>query len=99
MKHTPGPWKYIEEPGAELSRIVSAERLICGIPNESDRNEVLQNRCDAALIAAAPELFEALQELLWCPVFKEKERLQDAATCKAWVRAVDAIRAAQGIGV
>ena len=66
-KHTPGPWKY----GAELSSR-TGEWLISfdagnrgrGIGIAETRPGSGQEEANARLIAAAPELLEALEELL-----------------------------------
>ena len=73
-KHTPGPWKLshgglpgdsgfsIVSNNAEAQDVkVTAECWPCTIVSEEHRQELFAN---ARLIAAAPELLEALQELL-----------------------------------
>lgn len=71
MKHTPGKWEF-DGPhtvaGAPNSRCFSIHRngvsVAAVIFNPVDGDDVEQCRQDARLIAAAPELLEALQELL-----------------------------------
>lgn len=55
MNHTPGPWK-VDRP-----YIRGAGRVIATL--ESGRNEG-EDAANARLIAAAPELFEALENLM-----------------------------------
>lgn len=64
--HTPGPWfvtgqmtKYIE---ARISGGLIQEVAACG-PTEADGGYGDQQRANAALIAAAPDLLEALVSL------------------------------------
>lgn len=54
MNYTPGPWS-VDRP-----YIRGAERVIAAL--EPGRNEV-EDAANARLIAAAPELYEALEEL------------------------------------
>lgn len=49
-KHTPGPW-FADTQGAPSVRIGSGS-LVCGVP---------RNYQDAVLIAAAPEMLDALK--------------------------------------
>lgn len=56
-KHTPGPWTVIDKPGYYQTirtdnHVIADVRMIGGYPYNSG---------DAALIAAAPELLEALE--------------------------------------
>lgn len=59
--HTPGPW------GISGNRIYAANKPICSIPTRfNDENNEWEysspeNEANAKLIAAAPELLEALQ--------------------------------------
>jgi hypothetical protein len=70
-KHTPGPWE-IERPFEEDGLYVSSEStaLICEVMEHSGHGTPLQNEeaeemdeANARLIAAAPDLLEALQYL------------------------------------
>lgn len=67
-KHTPGPWfvtgqmtKYVE---ARISGGLIQEVAACG-PTEADGGYGDQQRANANLIAAAPNLLEALEMLLY----------------------------------
>lgn len=63
IKHTPGPWKY--HIGLDYILIESANvhnnSCICEYKNYSDDDG--ESEANAKLLAAAPELFEALKEL------------------------------------
>lgn len=62
MSYTPGPWR-VERP-----YIRGAGRVIASL--ESGRNEV-EDTANARLIAAAPELFEALRDIYAALVIEE----------------------------
>ena len=72
-KHTPGPWTadefgYINAGGQQIADVYvydSSDCMGCGqCENHSARNEPkLPYKANARLIAAAPELLYALQEL------------------------------------
>ncbi len=51
MKHTPGPWEFLNDRS-----IVSGDVLIAQTSRISDRHQA-----DACLIATAPEMLEALE--------------------------------------
>ena len=60
-QHTPGPWKTAYRD-ARITEIVAAENTaniiaVCDVPEEGRKSS------NAALIAAAPEMFEALSYL------------------------------------
>ncbi len=70
-QHTPGPWKQVCQQICEPTEIVSAAGNIVafapllGLPHTSQAKETQAN---ANLIAAAPELLEALEmaaKILW----------------------------------
>ncbi len=61
--HTPGPWEMIKEIGNDggLScKIVSGNKAVIALAKHADGNK----EANARLIAAAPELLEALIDLL-----------------------------------
>ncbi len=66
-KHTPGPWRWTELPvpgliGPTNIYIISSD---CGECSVSDETTYQADKpADAALIAAAPDLFAALDRLL-----------------------------------
>jgi hypothetical protein len=57
-KHTPGPWEAQRDPNA-----IMADDWCIGAQGQIDMVAVCSER-DASLIAAAPELLEALQEMV-----------------------------------
>jgi hypothetical protein len=68
MVHTPGPWVVEGESGnnGEAEVIVSDKRTICWTAcslNEDDDFTSDEDRANALLIAAAPELLAALKRL------------------------------------
>lgn len=96
-KHTPGPWRY--EAGRDgrppyVIRRTEGGFVVVGMT--ADRQEA-----DARLIAAAPELLEALQKLLDLQVAKkELEYLDKGIGTKtpnaAWLEARAAVAKARG---
>lgn len=75
MKHTPGPWTFYTEPQPNGCPIVGSRGLMIAMLAHSvlyseQKNEAIAN---ARLIAAAPDLLEAMQ---WA--VKELERLDEA---------------------
>jgi hypothetical protein len=75
-KHTPGPWAYAPEYGptvTEPPRITTVARcanFVIGLPsdypggNYRDGDPSGDEEADARLIAAAPDLLEALEDLV-----------------------------------
>jgi hypothetical protein len=59
MTHTPGPWR-VEECGSHYQVECSAPEMSATVAVIMARNPSLTGRADARLIAAAPELLEAL---------------------------------------
>ena len=60
--YTPGPWETGFEPVFTKVRAVSSQRLICDCMTPG--NTWPQDRKNAALVAAAPELLSALKMLM-----------------------------------
>jgi hypothetical protein len=67
-KFTPGPWKIVaprhnEPNGVNGAKIWSSTNLpVCGVPRRADR-PLDQKKADLSLIAAAPDMYEALKEI------------------------------------
>lgn len=68
-KHTPGPWQIIGSDNAtphimthEAAGILDREFLVCAMPAEISHS--YNSWANARLIAAAPDLLEALQEFV-----------------------------------
>ncbi|OZI56769.1 hypothetical protein [Bordetella genomosp. 4] len=99
-KHTPGPWHWTrysseygcleDEKGRDVLRAVSG---IVYDEYDSDPPSIEVDAADADLIAAAPELLEALQALdaLRGPFSPTDERINEA-----WAKARAAIAKATG---
>lgn len=64
-KHTPGPWKHRHTP---LRGIANDVYCVDWSEDQEEVAEVVHGEANARLIAAAPDLLEALQVLdaLWC---------------------------------
>lgn len=90
MSHTPGPWNWWT---SNSFRRLSSEAdgkdggVICPTVSRSDGHpDLIVKREDMALIAAAPELLEALQGLLF--LYEHDEGCRDLTEYK---QAMDAI--------
>ena len=59
-KHTPGPWEVLEDKS--MISVVTECAEICDIVH--DVRPVSENLANARLIAAAPEMLEALESVL-----------------------------------
>lgn len=67
-KHTPGPW-WVEESGIrDRGGYICHTRPAQRYPDQEERfiKETVERAANKTLIAAAPELLEALQELAEC---------------------------------
>ncbi|ANA73647.1 hypothetical protein [Pseudomonas aeruginosa] len=66
MSHTPGPWQISDDHGKRWIETLANDDTICEV-HRRDRNvgrdKDEQFHANARLIAAAPELLEALQDL------------------------------------
>jgi len=61
-KHTPGPWSRATAPGTKIYGGEDGRELIAMVVDRDVSNIEIGPNCD--LIAAAPELAEALREVL-----------------------------------
>lgn len=91
-KHTPGPWAYQEDSDV-YTHIVRGpgNRFICQLAQTTSA----EIEANARLIAAAPELLDALIEAVACgmvPISSAKDG--GASTHSRQVRCADMIRAA-----
>lgn len=68
-KHTPAPWKYVEADNRQpwpSYAILDAEGYTIVPP--------MTNKSNVKLICAAPELLEALEDIIWaCKNMEEKQ--------------------------
>ena len=81
-KHTPGPWEY----STDNARVYHEESNICVARcagDTFDANSFAECLANAWLIAAAPELLEALRSLLLAPGQPCAELAARAAIAKA----------------
>jgi len=62
MKHTEGPWDVAFDTDKHIL-VGCKERGICIVPNEGGADEPIKV-ANARLIAAAPEMFEALETMV-----------------------------------
>lgn len=62
-KHTPGPWRVIEDRVPGALEIYAEEKAIAELWRRSSTQEEMAN---ARLIAAAPKLLKALEKMLRC---------------------------------
>ena len=95
MKHTPGPWTVSELMfGGEVSEhhifiepnVAVIERKVAG----HDQNDM----ADAHLIASAPQLLEALEEMLEVHGVRWEHVRGDSSIPASWVELSDKARAA-----
>jgi len=59
MTHTPGPWEY--DGGAQIVEVARPHMRICFLP--SDHADYASSEHNGRLIAAAPDLLRALQNI------------------------------------
>lgn len=69
-QHTPGPWNVTKHEDCDAAIITAGhESLAFVYIDDNDKPATEINKADARLIAAAPELLEALEQLM--PLFRE----------------------------
>lgn len=78
IKHTPGPWRVIDH------YVTAGEEQVCAVGVDWTANNVTAN---ARLIAAAPELLEALQSVLASVPFSQYHGDGELEECEHRVRA------------
>ncbi|CUJ42077.1 hypothetical protein U2261_10510 [Achromobacter xylosoxidans] len=100
--HTPGPWKVFDTMvDGETYGIDGADGTAVVYYGFRDTEDGIRKKADAFLIAAAPELLQALQKLLDLQVAKkELEYLDKGIGTKtpnaAWLEARSAVAKARG---
>ena len=57
-RYTPGPWKYVPTAGSSVAFYIKSRYVIAGV---EDTDDIREARNNARLMAAAPELLEALK--------------------------------------
>ena len=84
-KHTPGPWFLDNAEGGDWFRYVMAEDSQIGRVDLGNRGFISQHgEANARLIAAAPELYDALRELLTDMVIAQGNMRKAAKRDPAW---------------
>lgn len=96
LKATPGPWEWVGNDIETPLRIVMSSRVKCGaFCYGGDVVLDITNPADAHLIAAAPELYAALEEAIDCGMVPTSSAIDGGASAHSrQVRAADQIRAA-----
>jgi hypothetical protein len=73
-KHTPGPWYVALDSDDDLFVSSDDGKTICEIANSRDFiNSAIEGRNNARLIAAAPDLLAALEEVTRCLAWHERQ--------------------------
>ena len=83
-KHTPGPWRIIDSRNQSKATIVGADFPAMGFVADvnlcrNNTHQQVDGHANAALIAAAPAMYEALQQTLF---------LVELAALEEWGREV-----------
>ena len=89
-KHTPAPW-IVEEAYREGFSITAEDNYVVICTDDEGRYGSILFKEDANLIAAAPELLEALEALL-----NEPTNSPDYLPTRLWDRAREAVAKAKG---
>lgn len=66
-KHTPAPWTVTDTGVRDVGGYIAFTPKAFHYPNQDERyeKEILEREANARLIAAAPELLEALKEIIY----------------------------------
>ena len=94
MSHTPGPWEVIQDQYGAVEFIWGDTGCVCDLRSPQETAEIFDGWMgptkldDARLIAAAPELYEALEDLIEFLIHGDKS--------KAILRAKAALAKARG---
>jgi hypothetical protein len=86
-KHSPAPWELGTHPGNHNLNIVKPVLFgsrVTVLPEWEGGHVSIKNRADALLIAAAPEMLEALEALVEC----EWNQPADLEACQREARAI-----------
>lgn len=86
--HTPGPWFVVGNSGVSIGTSVNGKRLDIAWTAIGESAQA-----DARLIAAAPELLDALRKL--CKAEEEYGDSTNAAVNREWFAALDVIAKAE----
>ena len=92
-KHTPGPWYSRPTAGHEMH----GQSAIASEASGKTVAIAYDGRADAHLLAAAPELLEALRAMIARgPFMDQRATAEGLANCEALAKARHAIRQAEG---
>jgi hypothetical protein len=90
---TPAPWT--EDPEGEIAvGIEGADGTVVCVVRGAANDPLCEANC--ALIAAAPDLYRTLLDLVCCPAFTGELFQRDKTSHAAWTRARDALAKARG---
>lgn len=79
-KHTPGPWSIREGEGKDNTKWIDGnDGLVLAYVSDKNLKDTSLRDANAQLIAAAPELLEALKEVhkYLCDDYQTAEKLRD----------------------
>lgn len=92
MSHTPGPWKVIQDQYGVVEFIWGDTGCVCDLRSPRETTEVFDGwmgptkPANARLIAAAPDLYEAL-EAAYMVLTSQKTRLEEHVDAVTLARA------------
>lgn len=102
MAHTPGPWKVLEHSWSDTSIVAKGfDHGICSLDinhatEESVEADEALMAANARLIAAAPDLLEALQSIAEC--CEEDQTARDYASRQTEIRGIARAAIAKATG-
>ncbi len=85
MSHTPGPWRFEEEPPYGKPVVMAGGYYIASTYSSPGQDPRSTPEANARLIASAPDLLEALEGLIWLaePHFTDKTHREHLMFCRA----------------
>lgn len=105
MAHTPGPWTtlpeecdkpYIRVRGTVLGGRFKIANVLTPVYEGVHQREAVETRANARLIAAAPDLLEALQSIAEC--CEEDQTARDYASRQTEIRGIARAAIAKATG-
>jgi hypothetical protein len=94
-KHTPGPWKVSHEANGQWT-IFAENYDVTSIPDDPDYGRPSEDPANARLIAAAPEMLEALKQVVQDCRCSVKERFSGHLVDCSVPHALNVIAKAEG---
>ncbi len=91
MKHTPGPWKinFVEPKKILIYTKDSLRIATCYTYNKPYWNSSMQCASNAQLISSAPDLLEALQELVHLHMCEQEGMCSGLPSADQWYKAIE----------